>query len=113
MTKKLTFSGFEGYIAGVQSNIANVQGIIGHLDETMVINFEEHFQFQNLKTEAMLAGRIDEEVAQAIFMALGPNHSEYNGGWADGVDLATKFTVTKIIEEVLGLKLKNRLQVTF
>lgn len=111
MSKTLTFGAWESYIASIRDNVKKQpQAEIDRLDAVMAIDFEEHFKFQALKSEAMLAGRIDVDVAQAICLALGDVYTEYNGGWADGVDLATKVTITKIMEELLSLKLRKILK---
>lgn len=86
---------------------------VSKLDKVMAIDFEEHFEFQNLKSEAFIAGRIDQDVAQAIYMALGENHAanRKNGGWTDQVDTAEKVAITQIMGELLSLKIKNLMTV--
>ena len=74
---------------------------LGELDGQMDITFREHFGYQNAQASAHASGRLSLEEAHLIYRALGEAHNTGNGGWAAGVDLATKVVVTRVMGELI------------
>lgn len=83
---------------------------LAEIDKELDIDFEEHFQFQQTQAEFHASGLLTPEAAQIVYAALGEVVSSKNGGWSAGVDTATKFMVTKLMEELLALKIKRALE---
>jgi hypothetical protein len=73
------------------------------LDANMAIDFEEHFHYQELQARSHAAGKLSTDEALVIYRALGEVGSDANGGWASGVDTATKVACTLVISELMGL----------
>ena len=72
---------------------------IGDLHADMALSLSEFVSFQNLQAQAHASGRITMGEAQLIYMALGGE--AYQGDWPEGTSLATKVTITQIMEELL------------
>lgn len=82
------------------------------LNDNMAITFEEHFSFQNLKSEAQVTELITPDAAMIFYVALGEVHnSDVNGGWTQGTDLATKIITTQFMSELLTRKVKHSVRV--
>ena len=80
-------------------------GDLARLDETMAISLAEFVAFQNLKSQAQASGRITYDEALTIYAALGDGYShDGNGGWAPGVDLAMKVTITELMAQLAGVR---------
>lgn len=77
---------------------------LGSLDTKMAIDSEEHASFQTLKSQAHVMGRLTDGEAQVVYHALSEVWSTSNGGWATGVDTATKVTITRMMGELLGIE---------
>lgn len=99
-----------------QRLLASIEKIQERLDElddatlksnekTADITFQEHFDFQQLQAEMHSSGVLTPGAAQIVYIALGDSFTETNGGWAKGTKLATKIVVTKLMAELLNLKL--------
>lgn len=73
------------------------------LDRVNDLTFDDHFGYQSKQSIAHASGKLSTEEAQVIYMALGESLSPDNGGWSEGVDLATKIIITQIIGELLGV----------
>ena len=71
------------------------------MDKVMELTFLEHYKFQSLKSKAQSMNRINTDETVTIHNALGMEHNPDNGGWQNGVDLATKVIITKFAEEEL------------
>ena len=69
------------------------------MDKVMELTFLEHYKFQSLKSKAQSMNRINTDETVTIHNALGMEHNPDNGGWQNGVDLATKIIITKFAEE--------------
>tara|TARA_Y100000310_G_C20578648_1_gene761817 strand:- start:677 stop:1000 length:324 start_codon:yes stop_codon:yes gene_type:complete len=69
------------------------------------ISFADHHSYQNTQARAFAGGVISASEAQVCYLALGEVWNDKNGGWAEGVDLATKNVVTQMIGELLGMRL--------
>lgn len=111
MSNVLTITRWNQYVNGIADRLIEVgEAAVSNLDKEMSIDFEEHFKFQELKGEAFVSGRIDEATAQAIYMALGENHgaNDENGGWAEQCDTAEKVAITKLMSELLSIKIAKR-----
>lgn len=74
---------------------------LGELADEMAITFQEHYGYQNAQAKAHAMGSLTLEEAQIIYTALGEGYTESNGGWAHGVDLATKVVVTRVMGELI------------
>ena len=75
---------------------------IDNLTETVVVNFSDHFAYQERQAQAHASGQLTTDEAQTIYIALGEVGSGNNGGWAEETDLATKIVVTQTISELLS-----------
>lgn len=67
--------------------------------------FSDHAALQNVQASAFAMGKINEAVAQTIYMALG--EAPGADGWAAGTDLATKIVVMQALDELLAMALRN------
>jgi hypothetical protein len=85
---------------------------VAELDNSMAIEFDEHFAYQNAQARAHVSGLLTSDEAQVIYVALGELHNNSNGGWANGTDTATKCVVTKIVAELLSKQIKAHAQST-
>jgi len=102
----------EAYAARIRAAIASGQkpdgsgpiGDVSKLNETLALDFSEHFAYQNAQAEAHASGILTTDEAMSVYVALGEVGSASNGGWAKGTDLALKVTVTNLIGQLLGAK---------
>lgn len=78
------------------------------VDANLAVDSGEHFEYQQLQSTAHAAGVLPTDDAQLVYFALGEVGSEKNGGWAAGTDTATKYVVTRVIEEILTQRLAER-----
>lgn len=81
---------------------------LAKVDANLAVDFVEHFEYQRLQSTAHAAGELPTDDAQLLYFALGEVGSEKNGGWAAGTDTATKYVVTRVIEEILTQRLAKR-----
>ncbi len=96
-------------IAAVRVNLGDLpEEKVANVNETLALGFVEHFEFQEQQARAHVSGLLSSAEAQTIYVALGEHGSAANGGWAAGVDVATKYAVTYII----GMLLEGRLTPT-
>ena len=51
-------------------------------------------------------GILNTDEALTIYNALGEYHNDENGGWQDGVSLATKVIITQAVGELLERRIK-------
>ena len=93
--------------AGGQDGALSTPEKLESFEKSMDISFEEHFSFQNVKSEAFMAGKISQDEAQLIYAALGEVMSSENGGWQPHVTLAMKVTITNIMTELLSMKIRQ------
>lgn len=75
------------------------------LGETLALEGDEHFRFQQLQSRAHAMGNLTTDEAQLVYVALGEAGTGSNGGWAAETDLATKVVVTQLMEELLRKRL--------
>ena len=68
----------------------------------------EHFHYQQAQALAHASGRISTETANIIYRALGETGAPSNGGWAAGVDTATKYVVTLALERIMSANIERR-----
>ena len=78
------------------------------LDDAMAVEFDEHYEYQQLQARFHVTGMLTPEAAQIVYNALGETGSVNNGGWATNTDTATKVVVTQLMSELLSLSLKER-----
>ena len=76
---------------------------IKSLEVINVLEFSEHFQYQEKQAQAHASGKLSTEEANILYVALGEIGADSNGGWAEGTNLATKIVVTMVIGELLGV----------
>ena len=81
---------------------------LSNLDKGMAVDFEEHFKFQELQSQFHAGGLLTPEAAQIVYNSLGEVGSDSNGGWSANTDTATKVIVTKLMDELLRLQLRQR-----
>lgn len=93
---------------GTKAGVSITDEDIAKADKASDVTFTEHIAYQDTQAWAHASGLISYQEAQIIYQALGEVGSESNGGWAEGTDTATKVTVTKVIGELLGMKIKQK-----
>jgi hypothetical protein len=74
------------------------------LEDNLDIVFEEFFTFQEYQARFHASGVISSEVAQIVYNALGGevyDTTGKNGGWAEGVNLARKTSITQLMSELM------------
>jgi hypothetical protein len=113
MAKSLDIERFRALCDKVADNIIpQGEEVVKKLDDSMALEFDEWYQFQNMQTLAFASGRITAEVAQAIYRHLnGEVMNGSNGGWSDETDTAEKVVITQLMSELIGLKIAGRLAV--
>jgi hypothetical protein len=93
------------YIAEMQEKLDDLPAEkVMSISKTTVITFEDHFQFQQLQASFHASGMLTPDAAQVVYIALGENFTETNGGWGKGTKLATKIAVMKLMEELLNVR---------
>jgi hypothetical protein len=83
-------------------------GSLEEFEDSLAVDFDEHFAMQELQARSHASGLITTEEAQIIYASLGNVLHSTNGGWAPDVDLATKVTVTNVISELINAERKVR-----
>lgn len=78
------------------------------LDKALAVDFDDHFQYQEIQAQAHAEEKLTTEEAQIIYIALGEVGSASNGGWATGADLATKSVVTTLMGHLLAERMTSR-----
>lgn len=74
---------------------------ISTVDGTLALDFDEHFQYQEIQARAHASGQLSTDEALIIYAALGEVGSPSNGGWSADVDTATKLAITLAIQKLL------------
>jgi hypothetical protein len=105
----LTLDKYSAYEASIQSVLdSGVNAQTGapidtaSLEANLDIDASEFFAYQELQARSHAAGKISPEVAMIIYRALGGEvQSSGNGGWAKGVTLARKVSITNLIGELV------------
>ena len=75
---------------------------LANMDATMALTAKEHADFQNQQSRAAAMGKLSTDEALTIYHALGEWHNGDNGGWQDGVTLATKVIITQVVSDLLS-----------
>lgn len=109
----LTIEKYEAYEAKIQAVLDGGKNIktgaeidAAALEKTLDIDFEEFFAWQNLQATSHASGKISPEVAMVIYAALGGEmQSSGNGGWAKGVTLARKVSITNLVGELASRRI--------
>jgi hypothetical protein len=78
---------------------------LANMDATAAVSASEHGIFQAQQSRAATLGALNTDEALTIYNALGGAHNPDNGGWENGVGLATKVIVTQIISELLARRI--------
>jgi hypothetical protein len=86
---------------GVDLKGQPIEASLANMDETLALTVMEHADLQNQQARANAMGTLNTDEALTIYNALGEAHNPDNGGWQDGVDLATKVIVTLAVKEML------------
>lgn len=71
------------------------------LERTLDVTLEEHFQYQQTQAAAHAMQTLTTAEAQVLYVALGEQGSDANGGWAARTDLPTKVVVTQVVGELI------------
>lgn len=106
----LTIEKYEAYEASIQAVLEGGKNVktgaeidAAALEATLDLDAEEFFAWQNLQARSHAGGKISPEVAMVIYRALGGEmQSSGNGGWAKGVTLARKVSLTNLIGELVA-----------
>ena len=72
-----------------------------NMENTMALTGKAHVDFQDQQARANAVGKLNTDEALTIYNALGEYHNDANGGWQDGVTLATKVIGTQVVSELL------------
>jgi hypothetical protein len=75
---------------------------LANMDATMALTVKDHADFQSHQSRAAAMGKINTDEALTIYAALGEYHNTDNGGWQDGVTLATKVIITQVVSDLLS-----------
>jgi hypothetical protein len=78
---------------------------LNQFNKSLDIDFSEFTTFQDLKSQAMLSGKLSEDEAMQIYRFLG----EGGPGKFNGLELAVKSTLTTIFAELLALRIGGKL----
>mgnify|MGYP003154028939 CR=1 FL=1 len=73
-----------------------------NMDAAMALTVKEHADFQSHQSRAAAMGQLNTDESLTICAALGEWHNGDNGGWQDGVNLATKVIITQVVSELLS-----------
>ena len=79
-----------------------IKATLDNLDREMYLSPSDHAAFQNQQAKATNAERLNTDEGLLVSNALGEYHNADNGGWQDGIGLATKMIITQMISELLG-----------
>ena|SRR5437764_9561468 len=108
----LTITRYKNYIADIDKLLSEKKMSdeeVKALEATLNIPFEEFFVFQSRQADAFASGIIDESTSMRIYRSLGGESykGEANGGWAEGVKLAEKYMITKLMAELMAKRLRQ------
>lgn len=78
-------------------------GDLARLDRGMALTTAEWVAYQNAQARAHATGKLTASEAQTVYIALGGEVPSATG-WAEGVDLAMKITITRLIGELAGVR---------
>ena len=87
--------------SGVDLKGNPIRASLENMENTMALTVKDHVDFQNQQVGANAVGKLNSDEALTIYNALGEYHNDANGGWQDGVTLATKVIVTQVVSELL------------
>ena len=91
---------------GVDLKGQPIEASLAKNDETLALTVSEHAEFQKCQSRASVMGILNTDEALTIYNALGEYHNDENGGWQDGVSLATKVIITQAVGELLERRIK-------
>ena len=101
----LTATMYNQYINDLRDRLeSKTQAELESMHDTAALEEEERSTMLRLNERCRSLGVVDDETCDLIFKAIGESYP-HNGGWADGTDLATKITITKLAVELLSLAL--------
>jgi hypothetical protein len=97
----------DAFLARHESNVAErlanglvTQEKLDELHKSLDIDFSELCAFQELKTRAMLAGKLTQDEAQWVYARLGETTDTFNAQ-----PLAVKVCITQMMSELLRMRL--------
>tara|TARA_Y100000310_G_C20392207_1_gene673365 strand:+ start:45 stop:365 length:321 start_codon:yes stop_codon:yes gene_type:complete len=100
----------EKYIAMVRAKQAEIGDVSldgtpwDEAERNLDIDHLERVAYQNAQARAFASGVLTQDEAMIVYRSIGEVGSSKNGGWAAGVDYATKVTVTNLIGQLIGVK---------
>lgn len=87
---------------GVKPDGSPITGDLEALEESLDLDALETFAYQSAQARAHATGKLTTAEAQTIYLALGgEGFGRTASGWADGVSLALKVTITNLMAELL------------
>tara|TARA_Y100000310_G_scaffold252156_1_gene258839 strand:- start:1197 stop:1562 length:366 start_codon:yes stop_codon:yes gene_type:complete len=93
--------------SGVDLRGNPITASLENLDQTMALTVKDHADFQDQQSRAAAMGKLNTDEALTVYNALGEWHNDLNGGWQDGVSLASKVVITQLIGELLSKTLSK------
>lgn len=81
-------------------------GSLTDFEAKMAIDPVEHAKYQEVQSVMYAAGGISLDEAAVIYQSLGEYFNADNGGWAEGVDLATKVVITQTMKELIEARIQ-------
>lgn len=89
----------------IRTRLAQIDRVSAErLGESMKLEEQEHFAYQNKQAEAHAAGVLTFDEAQTIYCALGEIPSGSNGGWTPETTPERKIAITMLMGELFGAK---------
>ena len=92
--------------SGVDLKGQPIDASLENMDATLALTVKDHADFQTCQSRANAMGTLNTDEALTIYNALGEWHNADNGGWQDGVSLATKVIITQAMGELLERRIK-------
>lgn len=83
------------------------------LEDGMAIDDRDRFEYQQTQSAMFAAGRIDAATAQYLYMKIGESGSASNGGWPEGTTLVDKVVVTKLVAELVEMRIRGGRKTAF
>jgi hypothetical protein len=87
---------------GVDRKGQPIAASLANMDAMMALTVQEHTAFQHQQSRAATMGKLNTDEALTAQTALGDHHNPENGGWSNGVNLATKVIITQMVKELLA-----------
>lgn len=85
---------------GIKPDGSPITGSLDELERGLELTHMEWFAYQNAQAKAHAMGVITAGEAQTIYAALN-GEGMTTSGWAEGVDLALKVTITSLMAQLI------------